>query len=342
MNGSRQRGRRAMMGAAVIVAAVALSGILLSNVGPPVVGDQSVAPLALPTPTSPSAVTSPNTVTAAPLWKNWHPAGNLPATGTIGAVHIPPSVSGFAARAAQVYLPPAALVANAPALPFVLMMMGQPGDPDAGPIGGVLDRFAAAHNGLAPIVVVADQLGDPDVDSLCLDTAQYGNVETYLERDVVGWAQANLHIESDRVAWTVAGFSNGGQCAISLASKYPDVWGNVVSASGTPYPGIESEADVLQEVFGDDQDAYDAIKPATVMANTTYPDTTAIFTVGSNDDFIRANLKDLSNDARAEGMHVTYREVPGEGHTTGALIGGLTRAFEVLYPRLGLAAPAMG
>jgi enterochelin esterase-like enzyme len=296
-----------------------------------------VTPLALPIP--PPAAGGAAAGSSVPLWHTWQPPAGMPAAGTIGSVQIPATQSGFTARDAQVYLPPAALVSNAPALPFVLMMMGQPGSPDAAPIGGVLDQFAAAHDGLAPIVVVADQLGDPDVDSLCLDTTRYGNVQTYIEKDVIAWAQSHLHIETDRTDWTVAGFSNGGQCAISLASKYPDVWGNVISASGTPYEGIESEADVLAEVFGGDQEAYDATKPATVLAASNYPDTTAVFTVGADDDFIRANLKGLSDDARAAGMQTTYYEVPGEGHTTGALTDGLTRAFGVLYPRLGLERP---
>ncbi|TFC16640.1 hypothetical protein E3O19_06870 [Cryobacterium algoritolerans] len=261
---------------------------------------------------------------------------DMPSVGAISSVQIPATLSGFVARDAQVYLPPAALVPNPPALPFVLMMMGQPGEPDAGPIKGVLDAFAAQHGGLAPIVVVADQLGDPNVDSLCLDTDQFGQVETYLERDVVNWARGNLHIQADRVHWTVAGFSNGGQCAISLAAKYPQVWGNVIDASGTTYAGIESETEVLADVFGGDQTAYDATKPATVLAAGRYPDSAAVFTVGTDDQVMEPGMRELSIDAQAAGLAMTYYEVPGEGHSVEALTGGLTLAFDVLSSRLGL------
>jgi enterochelin esterase-like enzyme len=259
----------------------------------------------------------------------------LPVTGSIETVHIPATVSGFTARDAEVYLPPAAQVADAPDLPFVLMMMGQPGNPDASYIGSVLDTFALTHDGQAPIVVVADQLGDPSVDSLCLDTQAHGNVQTYLEQDVVSWARTNLHITTDRVDWTVAGFSNGGQCAISLAARFPEVWGNVISASGTAFAGTESEPTVLADVFGGDQGAYDATKPATVMSSTHYPDTEAVFTVGADDSAIGPPQKTLSAVALDAGMVTSYFEVPGEGHTVGALIGGLTQAFDVLAPRLG-------
>jgi enterochelin esterase-like enzyme len=292
--------------------------------------DPMVPPLALPAPAARA------TDAASRVAATWQPPADLPAAGTIGSVRIPPTMSGFSARDAEVYLPPAALVADAPALPFVLMMMGQPGDPDAAPIASVLDAFAAAHHGLAPIVLVADQLGDPDVDSLCLDTAQYGQVETYLEEDVLAWARGHLNIEADREAWTVAGFSNGGQCALSLALRYPKVWGNVIDASGTVFAGLETEPDVLADVFGGDQAAYDATKPATLLEKSRYPDTTAVFTVGSEDSVMEPGLKDLSGTARAAGVAVTYVEVPGEGHSLGALGGGLTAAFTVLARRLGL------
>lgn len=269
------------------------------------------------------------------LWQTWTAPADLPTEGQITTVHIPATESGFSARDAEVYLPPAALTPHPPALPFVLMMMGQPGDPDAGPISEVLTAFAATHHGLAPIVVVADQLGDPSVDSLCLDTARYGNVETYIERDVVDWASGHLNILPDREQWTVAGFSNGGQCAISLAARFPAVWGNVISASGTAFAGVESESDVLADVFDGDQDAYDASKPEEVMASTPYPDTAAVFTVGADDGFIEPGQRDLSEKARDAGMKTTMYEVPNEGHTVEALTQGLTVAFDTLAPRLG-------
>ncbi|WP_051973251.1 esterase family protein [Cryobacterium sp. MLB-32] len=325
--------RRFVLATGVTLGAAAAAVVVVALVVSPTSG--SIAALDLP-----SRAAVPPDAAGEPLWQAWHPPADLASAGRIGSVHIPPTASGFAARDAEVYLPPAALVPNPPLLPFVLMMMGQPGDPDAGPIAQVLDQFAATHNGLAPIVVVADQLGDPDVDSLCLDTPRYGNVQTYIEQDVVDWAVANLGILSGRDQWTVAGFSNGGQCAISLAAKFPGVWGNVISASGTTYAGVETESDVLADVFDGDQQAYDASKPETAMADTPYPDTSAVFTVGADDDFIGPGFRDLSEKARAAGMTTTTYEVPGEGHTTEALTQGLQRAFDTLAPRLSLVPPA--
>ncbi|WP_026852019.1 alpha/beta hydrolase [Glaciibacter superstes] len=271
-----------------------------------------------------------------PLWETWQDPGGLPATGRVGTVHIPASQSGFDARDAEVYLPPAALAADPPNLPFVLMMMGQPGNPDAHPIGDVLDRFAAEHDGLAPIVLVVDQLGDPSIDPLCLDTIQFGNALTYLRTDAVGWATQNLNISANRTDWTVAGYSNGGQCAISLAARDPEVWGNVIDIAGVEYPGSENADEVLSDVFHGDQAAYDREKPVNILADHDYPDTVAIFTAGSDDDAFGPGVKIVSEAAAAAGMAVTYFEVPNGGHTIVALDGGLNGAFDVLYPRLGL------
>jgi hypothetical protein len=44
---------------------------------------------------------------------------------------------------------------------LVIMMMGQPGDPDPQYIAKILDAQAQKNNGLAPYVLVVDQLGDP-------------------------------------------------------------------------------------------------------------------------------------------------------------------------------------
>jgi enterochelin esterase-like enzyme len=161
-------------------------------------------------------------------------------------------------------------------------------------------------------------------------------VEKYINVDVVNWAKANLNILPDRDHWTIAGYSNGGQCAISFALKYPKMWGNVVDISGEEFPGAEDPAGNLAEIFGGNQAAYDAQKPINIMKGKQFPDTTAVFTAGSDDVTYVAAAKAVSAAAKASGMTVTYYEVPNGGHVGIALNAGLTKGFEVLYPRLGL------
>ncbi|GAA4369098.1 alpha/beta hydrolase [Agromyces bauzanensis] len=276
-----------------------------------------------------------------PLYLTWTPPADLPATGTIGIPDpgVTNTVSGFDARPAQVYLPPAALVTDAPRLPLVIMMMGQPGEPDASFIGEVLDAYAAEHDGLAPIALVVDQLGDPMKDPLCLDTAM-GDVETYLMQDVVPWARANLDVLQGRQFTTVAGYSNGGGCAAYLGAKYPEVFGNILAVSPVEYAGADRSEQVLDTVFDGDQAAYDAVMPANIMAaKAPYRGTTGIFTAGENDPGYAPGAERLADAARGAGMLTTFARIPGADHGSSGLMGGLEAGFALLYPRLGLSAP---
>lgn len=273
-------------------------------------------------------------------WEEWRPPEGLPATGTTAEVVIHPTSSKFPSRPAGLYLPPAAQVPNPPALPLVVLMMGQPGNPDPQFVAGVLNSFAAQHDGLAPIIIVADQLGDPYVDNLCLDSPLHGRPETFINRDVVDWARTHLHIIDDRKYWTIAGYSHGGQCAISFAAKYRSIWGNVLDISGEEYPGAEQHEANLRDYFSGNQAAYDAEKPINILKRQSYPDTYGIFTASTDDPAYLEAARHVSAAAAAAGMTVTYYEVPNGGHVIGALNGGLVKGFEVLYPRLGLSAPA--
>jgi enterochelin esterase-like enzyme len=297
-----------------------------------VFGISTVKPVTLPAVLPSGAGTA-----VGPLWQQWQAPAAMPTAGRTGTANIPATASTFKARPAGIYLPPAALTANPPRLPLVVMMMGQPGAPDPSFVAAVLDRYATAHAGLGPIVVVADQLGPDEKDTLCLDSKAFGKVETYINTDVLTWAQAHLNVLPGRSSSTIAGYSNGGQCAISFGVKHPDLWGNILDISGEEFPGAEHPEQNLATVFGGDQKAYDAQKPLDLVAGKTFPNTTAVFTAGSDDTAYVATAQKVSSAARDAGMTVTYFEVPKGGHTVVALNGGLDKGFEVLFPRWGLA-----
>jgi enterochelin esterase-like enzyme len=303
-----------------------------------VIGVSTQATVTLPAVT-PTPTPTPTLLAGGALWANWHAPVGVPATGSQSQVDIPNTLSGFKARPAGLYLPPAALTANPPVLPLVIMMMGQPGNPDPSFSAAVLDRFAAQHDGLAPIVLVPDQIGNPAVDTLCLDTARHGKSETYITQDVVSWARTHLHVMQDATHWTIAGYSNGGECALSFGVKYPQIWGNVLDISGEEYPGADKSAVTLAADFGGNRAAYDAVKPLNELVGKSYPDTVAVITVGSNDGTYRTEAKAVFAAVAAAGWKTTYFEVLNGGHVLGALNGGLQEGYQVLYPRLGLAAP---
>ena len=280
-----------------------------------------------------------------PLYKSWQPPAGMPAKGKVmelGNAEAIPSSAGFVPRNASVYLPPAALVAGAPPLPLVVHMMGKPGAPGPQFMQEAMDQLAAENKGLAPIVIVADQLGSEDNNPACVDSAAFGGVSTYFNKDIPAYALAKLPVTTDHRDWTISGYSNGGACAFAWGAEHPDVWGNVVSISGEDYQGSEEPDQVLAQVFGGDQAAYDAAKPAAVAARNkgSFAGHVAIFTVGSNDPLYIPRAEASAAVAREAGFETTKIIVPDADHVATALQKGIPAAYRVLFPHLGLAPPA--
>lgn len=274
---------------------------------------------------------------AVPLSQSWQAPADMPAVGQQGTVSIPATASGFAARQAGLYIPPAALTANPPLLPLVVLMMGQPGDPDTQYIAKILDAQAAQNKGLAPYVLVVDQLGDPTQDPACGDSAKYGNVETYVTKDVVAYART-LPVIPRAKDWVISGYSNGGGCAFKYAAEHPDVWGNLLSVSGEIVPGSEHPDETIKDVFGGSALAYENAKPTSILRSGTvsYANEWALFTAGENDPDYIAQARAGAEAASAAGWDAQSYVVPGAGHVVDALEGGLAEGFRRLYPRLGL------
>lgn len=291
-------------------------------------------PIDLPTPRP------TQTQDARPLYETWTPPADMPAAGTIGTVTIPGTTSGFTARDAGIYLPPAALVQDAPALPLLVFMLGYPGTPDPGLVVPVLDAFAAAHDGLAPIVIVADQIGD-GLDPACADSQAYGYAETYIREDVPAWARQNLHIQTDPQGWSIGGYSSGGVCAVKYAALDPTQWRTLLAVSPEEFPGVEYADRTLQAAYGGDQAAFDAAKPAAILAANTgrFAGVTAAFTTGEEDGEFGPGTRRLADAAQAAGMDMTLIVIPGAGHTGSALGDGLAAALAQVAPALGLAPP---
>ncbi|MCD2499793.1 alpha/beta hydrolase [Microbacterium nymphoidis] len=265
-----------------------------------------------------------------PTIAEWKPPADLPAQGRTGVLRgderIVPSLP-YAPRDASVYLPPAALVADAPKLPVVVMMMGQPGSPDITPIATAADAYAAAHHGLAPIVVVVDQLaGNPQNDPVCTDSATYGAVATYVNVDVPAYIRSHFAVLPDVSAWTIAGYSNGGACAFSWGVQHPQTWGVIGDVSGNEYPGSENPQNAVTTAWAGDESAYRASLPAAVLAAAkpgTYNDRHAIFTHGDQDTVFGPGQVRNAALAQQAGFRVSALTIPGEGHVRGALTQGL-------------------
>lgn len=286
----------------------------------------------------------PTVTPTGPLYARWSPPADMPQKGKVGLLtgaNAIPSTAGFIPRDASIYLPPAAQVRNAPALPLVVMMMGKPGNPDPSFIAAAMDQLAAKNRGLAPIVIVADQLGDPNQDPVCADSKRFGGVSTYFNTDIPAWAKSKLNIVDDPKYWTIAGYSNGGACAFTWAAQHPDIWGNIVSISGDEFPGVEDTKGAIAEVYNGDKKAFAAAKPVALLQQNAglFAGHVAVFTVGQNDPPFLPGAKRNSELAKAAGFTTTYYVVPDADHVASALRGGIPKAFQILYPTLGLSAP---
>jgi len=297
------------------------------------------AALALQKPGAPGLIDAPKKDVSAQLWRAPARSG-LPKHGIVGTVRIPGTASHFAARDAYVYLPPAALVEHPVALPVLMLLSGQPGSPAnvilAGKVPEIMNAFAAAHHGLAPIVVVPDQLGAPQLNPMCLDSP-LGNVKTYLTVDVANWIRTHLTVQTAASAWAIGGYSEGGTCSIQFGSSDPQQFGSILDVSGQLAPKNGSLAQTIQLGFAGDTAAYQAALPEHVLAaNAPYRDTTAVFVTGQLDAKYSAISVTMSAAASAAGMRTTRLVSPGTAHDWHTVQWALIHAAVPIYAHLGL------
>lgn len=280
------------------------------------------------------------TVTGRPLAANWTAPADLAATGTVSAAAIPGTVSGFSARDAEIYLPPAYFADPRPLLPVLLLLPGQPGSPQDWLVGGrlaaTMDSFAREHQGLAPVVVVADGTGSELANPLCVDS-KLGNVATYLAKDVPAWVKTNLQVDRDPKSWAVGGLSYGGTCSLQLATNYPAIFPTFLDISGQVEPTLGSRAQTVNAAFGGDVAAFAKVNPMDLMREHRYPDTAGMIVVGRNDEVYGPGAKKVYQAAKAAGMDIGFAQLPG-GHDFTLWSSALAKELNWLAQKVGLIA----
>jgi S-formylglutathione hydrolase FrmB len=273
-----------------------------------------------------------------PLSAVWRPPAGMPDAGVVTEIAIPAPVSGFAARPAWLYLPPAYLSRPRARLPVLVLLSGQPGGPrdwlDGGRLADRLDAFAAAHDGLAPVVVMADHLGAPLADPLCLDS-RLGDVATYLAVDVPAWVRGTLQVEPDSAGWAIGGLSDGGTCALQMAVTAPEVYPTFVDVSGEAEPTLGDRATTVRAAFGGDEAAFAAVNPLDVLARRQFPATAGYLVAGRQDAVYLPQAQRVLAACQAAGMDVQLHVRPG-GHTFEVWGPGLEEALPWLATRLGM------
>ncbi len=276
-------------------------------------------------------------------------AGTLPANGEVVPMDLPGTKSGFTARSAQVYLPPAWSARPRPALPVVLLLHGTPGDPtdwtDGGAAQATADAWAKQHNGLAPVLVMPDINGSFTGDSECVD-GPAGAVETYLTVDVPAAVQQSFGTRPPGRDWAVAGLSEGGTCAIMLALRHPDLFTAFGDFGGLVGPRSgetnADTADTVTQLFGGSQQQFEAHEPTALLGSRSYPGMGGWFQVGAADPEPFAAAEQLAPLARTAGIDVCLVTMPGLGHTFDVWSAAFRDALPWLAARLRLvpASPA--
>lgn len=273
-----------------------------------------------------------------PMDSVWTRPVRTPCSGAVTEVEIPGTESGFPARPAVLYLPPAYLTSPRAVLPVMVMIAGQPGRPQdwfsSGRLGSTVDAYAARHDGLAPVVVVVDALGSQDANPLCLDSA-LGNAATYVARDVPAWIEKSLQVSRDPAQWAIGGFSYGGTCSIQLAVNYPAIYPTFLDFLGQDEPSLGDHAGTVAATFAGDERAFAAVNPVDVLRTRQFPELTGVFVAGAADDEYRPQQQRMFAAAQAAGLNVRYYELPGghEGATWGA---ALEREMDWTGRQLGL------
>ncbi|PTR27438.1 S-formylglutathione hydrolase FrmB [Rhodococcus sp. OK519] len=279
-------------------------------------------------------------VAGRPLEDVWAPQapGDLPSSGRHTTTAIPGATSGFSARDAVIYLPPAYFANPRPLLPVLVMLAGQPGSPEdwlnGGKLAMTMDAFAREHHGLGPVVVVPDGTGSQLANPLCLDS-QLGKVATYLAVDVPAWIKTHLQIDPDPRSWAVGGLSYGGTCSLQLATNYPQVYPTFLDLSGQEEPTLGDRGRTIDQAFGGDEAAFVAVNPLDLMKSRRYPDSAGIIVVGTRDDAYRGGAQKVYAVAKDAGMDVQYVEVPGS-HSFSVWSAGLRDEMDWLAKRMGL------
>lgn len=267
---------------------------------------------------------------------------DIPAHGEVSKVNIPATTSHFEARQALVYLPPAALVTakHKPALPVILMMSGQPGSPGrvfaAGGIQTMMDDYAQHHDGLAPIVIAADQLGDDSHNTLCVDSSVYGKALTYLTKDVVDWVKTNLPAAQQAQDWAIAGFSQGATCSLQIGANHPDLFGTIIPTGSELKPTNGSESSMISRFFHGDRTAYEKQIPINAIRNHAPSNQTLVIGAGERDRESVRNVELIAPVAQQEGMHVTAVESLGNAHDWHAVRDTLWYGLAVFGYNTGL------
>lgn len=248
----------------------------------------------------------------------------------------------FSHRPAVAYIPPSYFLHPERKLPVIVLMAGNPGKPEqwfeSGGADTTLEDFQAEHGGLSPIVVSVDGTGSMTGNPICVD-GPTEKVQTYLSQDVPAQLKEKFRVEPDQQKWSIGGLSYGGTCALQVVTNAPHSYGTFLDFSGQAEPTVGDHNKTVQQFFGGDEDAYQAVNPSKLLDDAAGTDKYAHlqgrFVAGHKDSHAKAELQVLNEKARKAGMKTEYFEVDG-GHSYQVWRVALRETLEFAAERGGL------
>lgn len=270
----------------------------------------------------------------------WKAPDSMPRGGILRKAAIPGTKSGFTARDAYIYLPPAYQTTARPSLPVLVLFSGQPGGPadwlTGGQLRAQLDKFAESHGGIAPVTIVVDPNGSGSANTMCMDS-RIAQADTYLSQDVPDWISSTLDVASDRKQWAVGGFSFGGTCAVQMGTNHPELFTSVLGFSAEREPALAKDRNkTIADSFDGDVEAFESRTPLVLMQQRNFAGGGMYLTAGVTDTEFTDNMHVLADAARKAGFATEEHSIQHAGHSWDAVVRGMPGALEFLSSRWGL------
>ena len=244
--------------------------------------------------------------------------GVLPDHGATLSVTIPGQGLKFTPRQAYVWVPPAWFAPSHPQLPVIELLHGVPGQPSDWTRASYADAtslaFAKQHNGVAPILVMPDINGGLTADSECMNSTMFGQVETYLTKTVPEFMQKNFNARTRVGSFGIAGLSEGGTCAVTLALNNPKEYPVFANYSGDVSPQYQedSQQQTIADLFGGSVAGYDAHNPPYLLGHNRYDGMSGWFEAGAQDPASMQAAHTLQGLAAKAGIDTCVTTPPGK------------------------------
>ncbi|MEK6409942.1 MAG: alpha/beta hydrolase-fold protein [Acidobacteriota bacterium] len=116
------------------------------------------------------------------------------------------------------------------------------------PTPAILDNLLAKSK-LPPMVAVV--LDNPTPYSRVTEFACYEPYAEFIAKEVIPWVRSNYNVTTDPSQTVVSGVSFGGLAAVFIGFRHPEIFGNVISQSGSFWwkPDNENEPEWLTRQF---------------------------------------------------------------------------------------------